>query len=221
MQIVSAPDGSLYIGDFNLVRKLSPDGRVSTILHLNATTVAHRYYLAVNPQSGALYVSDPEGYRIMEVVDTENPTDILNNWKTLIGGKGQCMPDDEELCGDNRSAMYAQLIYPKGLAVSAEGVVYFADGTTIRKMDVHGVITTLISQHSQFSSAKAIPCDGTVNLKDINLKWPVDLAVNPLDNSVYFTDDNIVMKITENEHLKVVAGRPLHCSRPRYIDLLV
>ena len=57
-----------------------------SILLLNATTVAHRYYLAVNPKSGALYVSDPEGYRIMEVVDTSAPADIVNNWRTLVGG---------------------------------------------------------------------------------------------------------------------------------------
>ena len=154
--------------------------------------------------------------RIMEVLDTVNPSDILSNWRTLVGGKGQCLPDDEAACGDGGPATAAQLIYPKGLAVSAGGVVTFADGTTIRRIDERGVISTLISQHSQqFSTAKEIPCDETVNLRDINLKWPVDLAVNPLDNSVYFTDDNIVMKITGNQHLKVVAGRPLHCSRPR------
>ena len=215
MEIVSAPDGSLYIGDFNLIRKVNPAGLVRTILQLNATTVAHRYYLAVNPQNGALYVSDSEGYRIMEVINTEDPQDIVNNWKTLIGSRGQCMPGEENECGDGGPALYAQLIYPKGLAVSAEGIVYFADGTTIRKMDERGTVSTLISAHSQNSQWKPIPCEGTVNLKDISLKWPVDLAVNPLDNSVYFMDDNIVMKITENQHLKVVAGRPLHCSRPR------
>ena len=129
----------------------------------------------------------------------------------------QCLPDDEDECGDGRHARYAQLIYPKGLAVSAEGIVYWADGTTIRQMDERGTVSTLISRHTQQHSAthsKPIPCDGTVSLKDVNLKWPVNLAVNPLDNSVYFTDDNIVMEITENRHLKVVAGRPLHCSRP-------
>ena len=214
MEIVSAPDGSLYIGDFNLIRKIAPDGVVRTVLQLNATTVAHRYYLAVNPSSGALYVSDPEGYRIMEVINTEDPTDIVNNWKTLIGARGQCLPGDESECGDGGPAAYAQLIYPKGLAVSAEGIVYFADGTSIRKVDEKGTLSTLISSHAQNSNWKPIPCEGTVSLKDITLKWPVDLAVNPLDNSVYFTDDNIVMKITENQHLKVVAGRPLHCSRP-------
>ena len=32
----------------------------------NASTVAHRYYLAVNPLNGAVYVSDPAGYRIIQ-----------------------------------------------------------------------------------------------------------------------------------------------------------
>jgi len=213
--IVSSPDGSLFLGDFNLIRRISSDGQVRTILKLNATSVAHRYYLAVNPQTGALYVSDPEAHRIMEVIDIENPRDIENNWQTLIGSGIRCLPGDEDRCGDGGPARYARLIYPKGIAVSSEGNVYFADGTTIRMMDQKGSLVTLIKPHLQNNHWKPLPCEGTLSLEEATLRWPTELAVNPLDNSVHFIDDNIVMKVTENGHLKVVAGRPLHCSRPR------
>lgn len=32
--LASGPDGSVYVGDFNLVRRVSPEGMVSTILQL-------------------------------------------------------------------------------------------------------------------------------------------------------------------------------------------
>ena len=39
------------------------------------------------------------------------------------------------------------------------------------------------------------------------------MAINPLDNSLHFIDDNIVMKLTVDDRLQIVAGRPLHCRR--------
>ena len=214
--IVSAPDGSLYLGDFNLIRKINSEGQVRTMLRLNATSVAHRYYLAVNPQTGSLLVSDPEAHRILEIVDTETPTNVEQNYRVIIGSGLRCLPGDEDRCGDGGPARQARLIYPKGLAVSSEGNIYFADGTTIRMMEKQsGHLITLIKPHLQNNHWKPLPCEGTLSLEEATLRWPTELAVNPLDNSVHFIDDNIVMKVTENGHLKVVAGRPLHCSRPR------
>jgi hypothetical protein len=31
--MASGPDGSIYIGDYNLIRKIDPEGNVFTILH--------------------------------------------------------------------------------------------------------------------------------------------------------------------------------------------
>ena len=214
--IVSTPDGSLYLGDFNLIRKINSEGQVRTILKLNATSVAHRYYLAVNPQTGSLYVSDPEAHRILEIVDTVSPGNIEQNYRVVVGSGLRCLPGDEDRCGDGGPALHARLIYPKGLSVTSDGNIYFADGTTIRMVDSKsGHLVTLIKPHLQNNHWKPLPCEGTLSLEEAKLRWPTELAVNPLDNSVHFIDDNIVMKVTRNGHLKVVAGRPLHCSRPR------
>lgn len=37
--LASGPDGSLYVGDFNLVRRVTPSGSVVTVLELSATQV--------------------------------------------------------------------------------------------------------------------------------------------------------------------------------------
>lgn len=43
------------------------------------------------------------------------------------------------------------------------------------------------------------------------LEWPTDLAVSPMDNSLYVLDNNIVLRISENGQVSIAAGRPNHC----------
>jgi len=46
----SGPDGSLYVGDFNLVRKLTPEGNVYTVLQL-------RYNIRQNERRSSVFFS--------------------------------------------------------------------------------------------------------------------------------------------------------------------
>lgn len=48
----------------------------------------------------------------------------------------------------------------------------------------------------------------------MRLEWPTDLAINPMDNSIYVLDNNVVLQITENRQVRIVAGRPMHCQVP-------
>lgn len=48
----------------------------------------------------------------------------------------------------------------------------------------------------------------------VRLEWPTDLAVNPMDNSLYVLENNVVLRITENQQVSIVAGRPMHCQVP-------
>lgn len=48
----------------------------------------------------------------------------------------------------------------------------------------------------------------------VRLEWPTDLAVNPIDNSLYVLENNVVLRITENRQVSIVAGRPMHCQVP-------
>lgn len=35
----------------------------------------------------------------------------------------------------------------------------------------------------------------------VRLEWPTDLAINPMDNSMYVLDNNVVLQITENRQV--------------------
>ena len=95
--------------------------------------------------------------------------------------------------------------------MSPSGVVYFADGSNIRMVDEHGLISTLIGHQYHRANWKPMPCDGAISIRDVQLNWPTELAISPLDNSLHFIDDNVVLKVTRDERISVVAGRPLHC----------
>lgn len=38
-------------------------------------------------------------------------------------------------------------------------------------------------------------------LLQVRLEWPTDLAVSPMDNSLYVLDNNVVLQISENHQV--------------------
>lgn len=96
-----------------------------------------------------------------------------------------------------------------------DNVLYFADGTNIRMVDRDGIVTTVIGNHMHKSHWKPIPCEGTLNVEEVHLRWPTELAINPLDNSLHIIDDHMILQLAPDGRVKVVAGRPLHCASPQ------
>ncbi|EDV95471.1 GH17559 [Drosophila grimshawi] len=210
--LATGPDGSLYVGDFNLVRRITPDGKVFTILQLSATQVSYQYYLAVSPADGHLYISDPERHQILRLLRLEKVKDPSINSEPVVGSGQRCIPGDEGNCGDSGPALQARLSHPKGLAIAADRTMYIADGTNIRAVDPKGVIHTLIGHHGHHNHWSPAPCSGTLMANQAQLQWPTGLALSPLDGSLHFIDDRLVLRLTSDMKIRVVAGTPLHCS---------
>lgn len=210
--LATGPDGSLYVGDFNLVRRITPDGKVFTILQLSATQVSYQYYLAVSPADGHLYISDPERHQILRLLRLEKVKDPSINSEPVVGSGQRCIPGDEGNCGDGGAALQARLSHPKGLAIAADRTMYIADGTNIRAVDPKGIIHTLIGHHGHHNHWSPAPCSGTLMANQAQLQWPTGLALSPLDGSLHFIDDRLVLRLTSDMKIRVVAGTPLHCS---------
>ncbi|CRK90588.1 CLUMA_CG004290, isoform A [Clunio marinus] len=205
--LASGPDGSLYVGDFNLVRRIFPNQTVVTVAQLSATQVSYQYYLTVSPADGHLYISDPEKYQVLKVTELAN-----NSMEAVVGSGHRCIPGDEEKCGDGGLAKNARLSHPKGIAIAADKTIYIADGTSIRAVDNKGIIHTLIGHHGHHNHWSPIPCKGTLFVNQVQLQWPTGLSLNPIDGSLHFIDDRLVLKLTVDMKIKVVAGQPLHCA---------
>ncbi|XP_057393169.1 teneurin-3 isoform X3 [Balaenoptera acutorostrata] len=211
-------DGSLYVGDFNYVRRVRPSGNVTSVLELRNkdfrhSSPAHRYYLATDPVSGDLYVSDTNTRRIYRPKSLTGAKDLTKNAEVVAGTGEQCLPFDEARCGDGGKAVEATLMSPKGMAIDKNGLIYFVDGTMIRKVDQNGVISTLLGSND-LTSARPLTCDTSMHISQVRLEWPTDLAINPMDNSIYVLDNNVVLQITENRQVRIAAGRPMHCQVP-------
>ncbi|EPY78853.1 hypothetical protein CB1_000998024 [Camelus ferus] len=204
-------DGSLYVGDFNYVRRIFPSGNVTSVLELS--NPAHRYYLATDPVTGDLYVSDTNTRRIYRPKSLTGAKDLTKNAEVVAGTGEQCLPFDEARCGDGGKAVEATLMSPKGMAIDKNGLIYFVDGTMIRKVDQNGIISTLLGSND-LTSARPLTCDTSMHISQVRLEWPTDLAINPMDNSIYVLDNNVVLQITENRQVRIAAGRPMHCQVP-------
>jgi len=43
------------------------------------------------------------------------------------------------------------------------------------------------------------------------LRWPTSLAINPIDDTLHILDDNVVLNLSHDGKLVIIAGRPLYC----------
>ncbi|XP_030284298.1 teneurin-3 isoform X3 [Sparus aurata] len=212
LALACGADGSIFVGDFNYIRRIFPSGNVTSVMELS-NNPAHRYYLATDPVTGQLYVSDTNSRRIYRPKMLSGARDLISNGEVVAGTGEQCPPFDEARCGDGRKATEAQLLGPKGIAVDRNGLIYFVDGTMIRKVDRNGIISTVLGSND-LTSARPLTCDTSMHIRQVRLEWPTDLAINPMDNSIFVLDNNVVLQITENRQVRIVAGRPMHCQVP-------
>uniref|UniRef100_A0A8B9KA72 Teneurin transmembrane protein 1 n=1 Tax=Astyanax mexicanus TaxID=7994 RepID=A0A8B9KA72_ASTMX len=212
-------DGSIYVGDFNFVRRILPSGYTYNILELknrdtrHSTSPAHKYYLAMDPVNEALYLSDTSSRRVYRLKTLSEPKDPAKNMEVVAGTGEQCLPFDQSHCGEGGKATAGSLNNPRGIAVDKRGFVYFVDGTTIQKINERGVLTTFIGSNGLMST-QPLSCDARMDITQVRLEWPTDLAINPMDNSLYILDNNIVLQVSESLEVRIVAGRPIHCQVP-------
>ncbi|KTG42100.1 hypothetical protein cypCar_00007866 [Cyprinus carpio] len=181
---------------------------------------AHKYYLATSPVSEALYLSDTSSRKVFKVKSLNTVKDVAKNLELVAGTGDQCLPYDETRCGDGGKAVEATLTNPRGITVDKYGVIFFVDGTMIRRIDQNGIISTLLG-FNDLTSARPLSCDSVMDISQVRLEWPTDLAVSPMDNSLYVLDNNVVLQISENHQVRIVAGRPMHCQVPGLDHFLV
>jgi uncharacterized repeat protein (TIGR01451 family) len=138
------PAGNLYIADQdnNVVRKLAPDGTITTIAGTRisgtsgdggpatAADLESPVSLALD-SAGNLYIGDGS-FQVRKV----NPGGTISHFAGTAGVDGDS--------GDSGPAASAQLSYPAGLAVDSTGNLYIADefNQVIRKINTSGIITT-------------------------------------------------------------------------------
>lgn len=154
-----APDGSVYIADsgHNRVRKVTPDGKISTVAGTGTTgysgdggpataaTLSDPEGLAVGPD-GSLYIADANNDRIRRV----SPAGMIST----VAGSGV-----HGFQGDGGPATRAALANPKDVVVTPDGTLYIADSSNNRVREVmpDGIITTVAGNGSNLSTGDYAP----------------------------------------------------------------
>ena len=187
--------GNVYVvDDFSGVRKITPDGVVSSFAghgsfgFADGTGRAAQFFspkgVAVDT-SGNVYVADYMNSRIRKITPAGVVTTLAGNFAGFADGANAA----------------ARFHYPYGVAVDASGNVYVADAKNhrIRKITSAGVVTTL--------AGSGVPgfADGDGTVAQFNI--PLDVAVD-VSGNVYVADseNNRIRKITSAGMVTTFAG---------------
>lgn len=84
-----------------------------TFLFLS-TSPAHKYYLAMDPMSESLYLSDTNTRKVYKLRSLVETKDLSKNFEVVAGTGDQCLPFDQSHCGDGGRASEASLNSPRG-----------------------------------------------------------------------------------------------------------
>ena len=193
--------GNLYIADSgnNRIRKVTPDGAISTVagngaLGLSgdggpATSAPLDYPIGVAiDAAGSLYVAVVSGIRKV------TPDGIIST----IAGSGV-----NGHSGDGGPAVGARLNAPQGVAVDAAGNFYIADTSDneIRKVTPNGTISTVAGTGAAGFSGDGGPATSA------QLSSPGGVAVDASGNLyVVDTGNNRLRKVAEDGTISTVAG---------------
>lgn len=217
--IAVSTSGDLYIADLGnaRIRRVSPDGAITTVAGGGARTdyeggpaVEAKLITPRNvavDRSGVLYFSDFDGQRVYQV----STRGIL----TVLAGTGR-----PGLAGDGASAVLAELRYPAGVAVDANGIVHIADtgNRRIRRV-TRGLIETVAIPTALFSpTGLAFDTSGNLYISDaqtLRLTPAGALrAVAPQSRDLtigragdlYFTSGTTLQKLAPSGSASIAAG---------------
>ncbi|KAK0414638.1 hypothetical protein QR680_011539 [Steinernema hermaphroditum] len=209
--LAAGADGSIYVGDFNMIRRLSPSGlEVDTLLELSTADTAHAYHLTVDPTSGNLFVSLPLRRQIWMVTKVDGrPTDPTMNYQ-IFAGDGSTCAEMGGSCGDGGPADSAQLAFPKGMAFDAKtGTMYVADGRRLRAISKQRQITTVIKDKMW---KPMNTCVASGDIEDLNLEWPTSVVVDQSSGDVLIQDSDRIHRLNLRAGFSRLVGAPSGCQ---------
>ena len=179
-RVAVGADCSIYVADrYNhRVRKISPDGTITTVAGTGAAGFAGDGGPAkqavlnvpndveIHPD-GSLLIMDVYNNRIRKVT----PDGII----TTIAGVGYCRYDQVR-CGDGGPATSATFRYPNAIEVAPDGTIYVAEtgDEYVRKISPEGIISTVAGRGTYGDEGPDGSPATAVEFRD-----PIDLVVAP------------------------------------------
>jgi RHS repeat-associated protein len=204
-----APDGTLVFIAYSQIWRVLPNSTLSLVAG-DGAPVANpppfygdgqpaRSVTLPGSLSGLAIASDGTIYFAQTsdcVVRSVSPDGILS---TFAGNATGCATDT----GDNGPALNARLATPVSVAVDQDGNLYIGEyfGRVVRRVDVHGVITTIAGNGQ----------DGPATGEGLPTSTPIGLvkhvAVDPKTSALYvISSENLIWRFDSSGGSKVVFG---------------
>jgi uncharacterized protein (TIGR03437 family) len=193
--------GNLFIADWfnNRVRKVSPDGIISTVAGTGVRGLGGDGGPAADAQltypaalatdaAGNLFIADY--FRILKV--------STNGIVTTVAGSGS-----SGFAGDGGPAIDAEFSYPSGIAVDGSGNLYIADSNNfrIRAIAPNGIITTMAG-----TGVNGYSGDGGA-ATNAQLNYPYGVAMDKSGNLIIADSGNArIRSISPDGIISTVAG---------------
>lgn len=207
ISVAVSADGSLYFVDDNRIRKVRPDGIITTVAGsvsslgysgdggpATQAVLGYPEDVAVGAD-GSLYIPDFYNHRIRRI----RPDGII----TTVAGNGT-----SGFSGDGGLATQAKLDAPIGMAVGTDGSLYIADvgNNRIRRVGPDGIITTVAGKGCPGVGLGCVLGDGGPATQ-ARLSYPADLAVGA-DGSLYIveTGESRIRRVDSSGIITTVAG---------------
>ncbi len=185
-------DGIVFVGDSKYVWMLNNSEPAKKLVELKMNQAYYKYYLTNEPITGQLMISDPIKRELLAVKSLEQINDIKSNYNNNYFDKSNL-----------------DLTYPKSFAYDSNGVLYFIDGNKIKSLNNNQVV---ILNNNNKNVYKPMGCNTSYSLSDMQFYWPTVLVVNPIDDSVYVLDENVIYKISSFNTVELVIGQPFGCN---------
>lgn len=177
-QVAVDAQGTLYVTEIAAVRKVTPQGAVSTLAGSNTLELGsvdgpalsarfqYPYGIAVDA-AGNVYVADTQDHTIRKIT----PAGIVS---TIAGSHGQAGVAD----GVGTAARFN---LPLGLAMATDGNLYVADygNATVRKITPDGTVSTFLGV--------AGICANVPGALPGKLAWPQSVALDPTGRNLFIT----------------------------------
>ena len=200
--IATDSGGNIFIShrSQNRIRKVSPDGVITTIAGNGiagfsgdggfALDASLSFPAGLVSKNGNLYIADRNNHRIRKIDS--------NGIITTVAGTGK-----PGCCNDNGLAKEAHLHFPSDVDIDLEGNLYISDRSNnrIRKVNSEGIITTIAGTGEPGYRGDFGPAERAL------LKYPFGISLDSKGN-LYIADrgNNRVRKIDQRGIITTIAG---------------
>ncbi|MEM9648903.1 MAG: sterol desaturase family protein [Bacteroidota bacterium] len=193
LRIAIDDQDNLYITDFmnSAVRKITPEGMVSTVLtkFTNAAGVADKLYrpdgLAVG-EDGTLYIADRANERVLKLTPEGQVQHLAGSGTGFKDGQG----------------FQAEFQTPRGMTFGNDGYLYIADGLnhSIRRVSLDGEVMTVAGTGDSG--------ENNGNAMDATFYQPYDVQMNHRGNLIIADsgNDNIRMLSADGKVTKLIGN---------------